>query len=513
MIASILGNIPVFASNGDILCFRWEKSENRGAADLIKTKLKAEIYRDGQQIDTLEDAATNQMPEGYQSNGLPEPSTLGGPSKILGAKVGDTIKLYDTSTTPLGTRANEWDFQVRKPGTGTLNYPGHAYTSNPFTSRAVMNDDDNLKWVANGEYEFITEGTYNFYLNISNDFGYSSYGNYRTAGIRDGINRWWYFQQVTVEVGPDMQEEIMENPVTIDPEVPVPDYEGDSDTQINLKAQIADIPASAVKGEAITIDTLIELEGAANIISDIALKIDGVEVGRHQDLAIGESREVKFNFEMPDKLVEVYVEVNPDRNKPLQEVRWDDNTSQKFMINMEEPKKNPNPEINVSITASKSIAPKSPYSDWSFTVTVTWKDLYEWKRVKVEDAYTDENGVRHPAEYEWKQFPIYKDYTLKVDAYGQMMKMYYPSTGEQTFESKEKSYPSKSKTVSWSGSESYTFSYPGNWLLVDTKSTYGFGVGGYNAKIVATLNNGAKDTELVFVNGIPPVKAGVELSK
>lgn len=282
----------------------------------------------------------------------------------------------------------------------------------------------------------------------------------------------------------------------------------------NLKIKIIDAPESAVKGQVVEIKALVELEGEDNIATDVVLKVDQIEVRRLRDLAIGDQREVNLSFEMPDKDIKVYAEVNTDKNKPIAESSFDDNTTQELEITLEKEYKNPNPQISVSISAPKTAEPKIEnymYKDWEFTVTVTWKDLYKWKRVKVRDAYTDEDGVYHPAKYKWKKKPIYKTYTLNTKAYGQGVTMYYPNTGEQIIEKFNEDYEAKSKTVSFSGTQTYKFSFPGSWFVVDTKSYYGFGPGGYNVKLTAVLDNGAKDTKLVYFKGIPPIETGVEL--
>jgi hypothetical protein len=280
---------------------------------------------------------------------------------------------------------------------------------------------------------------------------------------------------------------------------------------VNLKIKFTDIPENGVEGDAMEATALVELEGASFIASDITFYVGDVEVQRFSDMAIAEPRAVTFNFKMPNKAVNIYAAVNRERNKPTEEVRWEDNVTDLVAVALEPTPVNPGgSKIDVSISAPSVINPKAPYGDWTFKITVTWRDLWYWQ--KHTKRKTNSDGSTSKKTWYTKE-PIYETYNLSTDAYGQMMTNYKPNTGEQTFEKTHKAYPAKSKTVSFDGSESYTFSVPGKWLVVDTKSIYGFGVDGYNAKLEAKLSNGAKDTKNVFVKGIPVGKTGVGLEQ
>ncbi|KXG77370.1 hypothetical protein [Thermotalea metallivorans] len=324
------------------------------------------------------------------------------------------------------------------------------------------------------------------------------------------VQGFMYFVPIIIEYEVQQQpQESIPAPVPAPgvPQQPTP--QGNPDIQTNLKIKLTKIAENASAGQAVEVRGYVELEGQSSIASDIALIVDGKEVQRLRDVAIAGKREFKLVFEMPNKAVNVYAAVNPDKTKPNLERTWADNVSDLMAVFLNTSEKNPGEKITVDIIAPKSMQPKEPYNPWNFQVTVSWS---LWRYEIEEETYIDANGVERTRRRTIK-VPVTKTVAMNIKASGQYVTMYYPNTGEQIIKNATKEYPGQSLTVSGDGEKTFSYSVPGGWFIVDTKTEYGFGPAGYNAILNATLSNGAKDTATVLVKGISPLKAGVKLSQ
>ena len=218
MVMVLTSIVPVFGEMYE--CLRWRHYEN--GVSSAPSQMKGTILRDGQEIDSLNSPRTQSFtfsPD--QEGGIPDDVS---PPPELNAQTGDTLIITDITGVP-GTM---YDFQIYHDSIPKNPSPEHFYSRSPFPY----------------ELELEEPGEYDFFLNVRDSNGWSSWGNYRVLGRLSATREsWWYFShfRVVVNETPDpvvtVSGSASPNPVTLEG--------GSGSTTVSLNAALDSLPEGA----------------------------------------------------------------------------------------------------------------------------------------------------------------------------------------------------------------------------------------------------------------------------
>jgi len=148
----------------------------------------------------------------------------------------------------------------------------------------------------------------------------------------------------------------------------------------NLVAEITSYPVEALAGDNETVTGQIINEGDVPINTTVRWSINGDTV-YEGPVTVDKTKELSLPFTMPDKDVTVELEVNPNRNQPLDESSWADNKDNVTIAVAVAPPQGsanliltPNPAkwwemVTATLKPSAPSPPKGTLTSWSITST------------------------------------------------------------------------------------------------------------------------------------------------
>lgn len=242
----------------------------------------------------------------------------------------------------------------------------------------------------------------------------------------------------------------------------------------NLSVQITGVTGEAYEGNPVTVKAVVNNDSGEMLKTKLVWKVNGNVFKTINDFDIIKHQDIFITFDMPGKDTVVSVEVNPEKNKPSNELNWADNIDQSTITLLEMQEESEDSRLEVTITPELDFIPNN-MTAVKFTVTVR--------------AYVPEPPPG--------SFCDPRTVALKVDAQGQIATKYNHDTGDQN-------------PYTHVINETKTFTaYCGRW----TEKTYSFtipsaGLYGQEQYIpitaVATMSGRtARDTAKIRVAAVP----------
>ncbi|WP_449240371.1 hypothetical protein [Desulfoscipio gibsoniae] len=146
----------------------------------------------------------------------------------------------------------------------------------------------------------------------------------------------------------------------------VPKAEVPPDLSNNLSVQITDYPDKVTESEQGQVVAKVTNTSGKYVMTDLVWRINGQTVKSFDNFDLMSNAISALDFTMPGDDITIEVEVNPNHNRPPDEVSWDDN---KAVCKVKyEPKKALENTANITIVAPDHV---KFGNGWQFTVQVT----------------------------------------------------------------------------------------------------------------------------------------------